>query len=307
MNDGQFLDDVSPHGITLLDRVVPLVLAMLTLAPVAGSSQVSRQTVGLNGTHLTIQEGVNACVSGVFCDVDVQGWATYEEHVYIPSSLVAGSITITGGWDSSFTVRDVNPDGTVIDGTSSGRVVDVRIGGGTFTMRGLTIAHGALESGAGIMVSPAGSSGAAVRLENLIVRNNNASSSVSARGGGVWAQLNGTERLEISRCNIHHNTATVTSGTEAAVGAGLMITALGTATFLVEHSWVEDNTAASDTSEKAGAGHFFSVLENASGEVVNLRVTGNVASGSEANVSGSGGQLYLTGNGQLVVRRSAWP
>ena len=290
----------------LAARVVPFALVMFILVPLAARSQVARKTVGPNGTFGTIQSAVNDCASGVICDVDVQAPYTYSENVIIPSSFAAGSITITGGWNSTFTLRDENPTETTIDGGGIGHVVNVRISGGSFTLEGFTIVNGSSYNGAGIQVLPFGASDATVKLANLIIRNNHASGVFSSYGGGVWAELDGSERLEISLCRVFDNTATVTSGTGAAAGAGLHISAGGTATFLVEHSWVEENTASSDTGRKEGAGQFFGVGEGASGEVLDVRVTGNTASGSFASVIGSGGYLYLWGNGQIVVRQSVW-
>ena len=242
-------------------RIVPFALAVFLLAPVAARSQVARYTVGPTGADFTsIQAAVNACASGVFSDVDVQAPYTYTENVTIPSTFMTGSITITGGWNSTFTERDGDPSMTTIDGGGVGRVVDVRISGGSFTLDGFSIVNGAADNGAGIRVLPTGTSNPTVKLTNLIIRDNDASSIGFCYGGGVWAQLDDTERLEVKRCQVYDNTATVTSGTGAAAGAGLMIVASGTATFLVEHSWVEENIASSDTGRKDGAGQFFSLI-----------------------------------------------
>jgi hypothetical protein len=203
-------------------------------------------------------------------------------------------------------MRDPGSSLTTIDGGGTGRVVDVKIGGGEVALNGFTIENGSSNSGAGIHVAPTGATDATVKLVNLDVRNNQAESDGYTYGAGVWGELNGTEHLEIRLCQITDNTATVTSGTGAAAGAGVLIAASGDATLLVEDSWVEDNTAHSDTARKDGAGHFFSLGDNASGEIVNLRVTGNAASGSEDQVNGSGGFLYLSESAQVVVRRSVW-
>ena len=306
MNRAQYRVPLLPSRIL----VVGTTLLGILLLPLAGRALPVRKTVGDLGDFTTIQAALDDCASGITCQVDVEVKLTppyaYEEHLVVPSSFVAGSITVTGGWDSTFMVRDEEPSLTTIDGLDTGGVVNVMIGGGAFTLEGFTVTGGSAPDGAGIRVLPTGASAATVKLVNLKVQDNHASSDGESHGGGVWAELDGTERLEVSRCNIRENTATVTSGTGAVFAAGLSISASGTATFLVEHSWVEDNTATNDFARKDGAGHFFSLIGDASGEVVNLRVTGNTASGTVAQVNGSGGYFYLTGNGQLVVRRSVW-
>jgi hypothetical protein len=290
----------------LAARIIPFALVVFVLVPLTARSQAARKTVGPDGAFGTIQSAVDDCASGVICDVDVQGPYTYLENVTIPSSFSAGSITISGGWNSSFTLRDESPSGTIIDAGGVGQALAVVISGGAVTIQGLTIRNGASSYGAGIQVTPSGASGATITLANLIIRDNHSSGVGTSQGGGVWTELDGSERLEITLCEIFDNTTTVLSGTGAAVGAGLSISASGTATFLVAHSWVEENTASSDTARMDGAGHFFSVLEDAVGEVLDLRVSGNTAAGSFASATGCGGHMYLSGNGQIVVRRSAW-
>jgi hypothetical protein len=290
----------------LAARVVPLALAALILGPQASWSQPVRKTVGPDGAFGTIQAAVNSCPPAVVCNVDVQAPHVYTENLVIPSSVVSGSINITGGWNSTFTSRIDDPGATTINGGGVGRVLDVRIGGGSFTLDGFAIEGGVDADGAGIGVLPTGASDVTVKLKNLHIRNNHASSTYSCYGGGVWAALDGSERLEISRCSITSNSATVTSGTGAVSGGGLMITASGAASYLVERSWIEQNTISSDTARKQGAGQYFGIIEDASAEVADVRVNDNIASGSNTTVHGAGGFLNLTGNGQMVVRRSVW-
>ncbi len=280
-----------------------VVVAFLATAQVA-SSQIVRMTVGPDGSFATIQGAVNACASGLNCQIDIQGSNTYPEYIWIPSSFAVGNMTINGGWNSTFTLRDDDPNSTIIDGGAADEVVNVAISGGSVTLDGFTIMNGSSVAGAGITIVPQGD--CTVKLTNLIIRNNHASYTGSIPGGGVWASLHGNSHLEVSRCRIVSNTATATSGAGNATGAGLTITASGTASYLVEDSWVEENTASSAAGQEEGAGHFFGVSEDASAEIVNLRVANNIAAGTGSSVAGVGGTLYLTGNGQMTVRQSSW-
>jgi hypothetical protein len=287
-------------------RVLFSVLVVLALAPQQSWSQVVRKTVGPDGTYDTIQTAVNDCAAGVECQVDVQGAFLLAENILFPSSITSGSITVTGGWDSTFAYLIGGPESTTVDGGAGGRVIDIRIGGGTVTIENLTIENGADFNGAGVQVLPFGTTDAAVELTDLRIRNNHASATYSSYGGGVWAELDGTERLEINRCEITSNSATVTSGTGAVVGGGLMIAVSGSASFLVEDSWAEENTIASDTARKQGSGQSFSLIGDSSGEVIDFRVTNNTASGTNAQVTGSGGFIGLWDNAAITVRQSAW-
>jgi hypothetical protein len=287
----------------------PAAVAVFTLAFAlshGAEAQTVRNTVGLNGNFATIQAGINACGPGTICTVDVEA-GTYAENLDIPSSLSATSIDLVGGWDATFTTRNPDASSTTIDGGNLDRTILLRYAG-DFGISGFTITGGtAVGVGGGIWVAPSGASSASISLFMLEITSNQATSASGyAYGGGVRAELDGTENLEIERCEIFANIVSVTAGSGAASGGGISIAASGNATFVIEASWIEENEAASDTAEKSGAGHFLSAIEDSSGELIGVMVSGNTAAGAEANVSGSGGQLYASGNGQITVRRSAW-
>ncbi|MDB4306212.1 hypothetical protein N9980_01445 [bacterium] len=282
-----------------------LVLVFL-VAPQSAQAQIVRNTVGPDGTFATIQAAVNACPSAVECHVDVEMANIYTENVVFPISHTSGTILVSGGWDATFSSRIENFRASTIDGGATGRVLDIQVSGGTVAIEGFIIENGSDTRGAGINVDPGGASGAIVKLTNLDIRNNHASNTYSCEGGGVRAQLNGSERLEIVNSEISSNSVTVTSESNYAAGGGIYISASGTASFLVDDTWVEENTATSDTAQKEGAGQAFYLEGESSGEIVNMEVTGNTAGGTFDAVTGTGGRLILDDNASLVVRQGVW-
>jgi hypothetical protein len=186
-------------------------------------------------------------------------------------------------------------------------VLNIQVSGThTLEIEGFIIQNGVASRGAGINIEPTGTSGAAVRLANLEIKENHSSNIETCEGGGVRAQLDGSERLEIVNCEINSNSATVPSGNNYVAGGGIWMNTSGTASFLVEDSWIEENTSTSDTAQKIGAGQSFSLSGDSSGEIVNLRVTGNYAAGGFDAVTGTGGSLYLEDTASLVVRQAVW-
>ena len=287
--------------------VVWVFVSMFAVSARPAGAQIVRHTVAPTGAmYTTIQAAVDACPNAVECHVDVRMAHTYTENVVFSSSHTSGTILVRGGWDGTFSTRLEGIRASTIDGGGTGRVLDIEVSGGTVEIEGFIIENGSSNYGAGIRVYPPGPSGAVVKLSNLDIRNNHASNINTSEGGGLYAYLDGSERLEIVRCEINSNSATVTSESNYAGGGGAVIHANGTASFLVDDVWVEENTATSDTTQKEGAGQYFSLAGDASGELVNMRVTGNIAGGTFDAVTGTGGNLSLWDNASLVVRRCVW-
>ena len=270
-------------------------------------AQITRNTVGPDGTFATIQNAIWSCPNAVECHVDVQMGQTYTENVVFLSAHSAGKIVVTGGWDATFTSRGEGFRLSTIDGGGTGRVLDIHISGtATVEIEGFIIENGSATVGAGINIQPSAYSNAVVKLSNLDIRNNHASNTNTSMGGGIRAELDGSERLEIMGCEIGPNSATVTSTANYAAGGGITIHASATSSFLLEDTWIDENTATSDTAQKEGAGQYFVLVGDASGEILDLRVTNNTAGGTFDAVTGTGGCIRLEDNASLVVRRSVW-
>jgi hypothetical protein len=298
------LSDVVASIARSLGRLILFSIVVATPRP--AGAQITRNTVGPTGSYANIQSAVDACPVAVECHVDVRAGGVYTENILFPSSYTSGTVRVTGGWDATYSTREEAFKLNTIDGGGTGRVLDIQVSGGTVEIEGFIVENGSISSrGAGIHVDPSGASAATVKLTNLQVRNSHASGHDSI-GGGVNASLDGSERLEIDRCEINQNSVATTSGTNWAMAGGLMIASYGSASFLVEDSWIEDNTATSDTAQKKGAGHFFTLEDDSSGEIVNLHVSDNTAAGTLAAVTGAGGYIGLYDNSSVVVRRSVW-
>lgn len=297
------------RGVTSHGRVLRLVfvagclVTMLILVPQSARAQITRNTVGPEGAFATIQDAISSCPNASECHVDVQMGQTYTENV-VMEFFTGGKIVMTGGWDSTFTSREEGSRSSTIDGGGTGRVLDIQNGGtATIEIEGFIIENGSSTNGAGISVKPTGLSNVIVKLTNLDIRNNHASDTSECYGGGVYADIDGSERLEIVNCEIHQNSA---SGADYVFGGGIMISAYESTSFLVKDTWVEHNTGISDTGEIQGAGQAFYTDDDCSGEVVNVRVTNNTASGTGGSVFGTGGSMAPLGFSSLVVRRCVW-
>jgi len=75
----------------------------------SGLLQGAILTVGPSGTYPTINQAISASVVGQDTEIRVEGGKQYFENVLIPDSFSSGSIEMTGGWDSTFSVRDTDP------------------------------------------------------------------------------------------------------------------------------------------------------------------------------------------------------
>jgi len=269
-------------------------------------AQITRNTVGPDGAFSTIQVALWNCPNSGECQVDVQAGQVYTENVAFLYDT-GGKIVLTGGWNSAFTSREEASRLSTIDGAGAGPVLDIQNSGAhILEIEGFIIQNGSSTDGAGILVHPMGTSAATVKLVNLEIRNNHAEDTDICTGGGVHAEIDGSERLEIIRSEIGLNSATVSSGTNYVAGGGMYLLAGDDASFLVRDSWIEENTATSDTAQKIGAGQAFILVGDSTGEIENLRVTNNTASGANEGITGTGGDLRLEDNASLVVRRCMW-
>ncbi len=261
-------------------------LLCLPLALVTGESfaQMTVNTVGVCGTYDDIQDAIDALVVGDDTEIRIQGNSTYEENLLFPKTFDAGRVEMTGGWDCPFSTRDNDPTTTVIDGGEENAVARVRIDGGELLLKGFTVTNGQAEKGAGIQILLEG--GARVELENLQVIGNQSISSGSVHGGGVSADIDGDEILEIRNLVAQQNLA-ISSNQAAVYGAGLSIMASGEARFTVENSQFDGNRIEKAGGDDAlGGGVYLETEHSAQGRLLDSRIFNNTAIGDVRVASG---------------------
>jgi hypothetical protein len=257
------------------------------LAPPAGAAIF---TVGPDGAHATVQAAVNAALfAGGDNEVRVQA-GTYVQRVLVGSSLAAGSLTLTGGWDAAFAARDPDPLSTVLDGGGVGPVVDLRPSGGTLVLEGFTIrnGHDTIEGG-GLLIGRGVSPVAAT----IVVRSNRIEGNSAADGGGIYVGGNGTPSLVVVDNVIRGNRALRIMGFGPR-GAGLSVRALGEASFSVRGNLIESNeivTSAETASFSSGGGVFLKLQENPFVDFSDNVVRDNVATGPGGNL-GDGAAIF---------------
>jgi len=269
--------------------------------------QVSAQTVlavGPHGAHGSIQSAVNAVISGGETEIRVEA-GSYTENLYVGPGFSSGTLEVTGGWNATFTDRSGDPSVTVVDGGGAGTVVTVQISGGSLVFQGFTVTNGFASQGAGISIIPFGDGAATITVRNNHIVGNTVSADAYVDGGGVEAALDGGESVVIDGNRIADNVVECTGSTQAAGGAGINVTVIGSASFLVANNVITDNRAIAANAQKRGVGHFCFAGENGTGEVLDNVVARNRAEGSPS-VTSSGGQLSITGSGNIVARRNLW-
>ncbi len=273
---------------------------LLVLMPVAAVAEATVHTVGVCGTYDDIQDAIDALVFGDTTEIRIQGNATYEENLLFSKFFDAGRVEMTGGWDCAFSTRDTDPSITVIDGGAEDAVARVRIGGGELLLEGFSVTNGEAEKGAGVQILLAG--GAHVELENLRVFGNKSVSSGSVHGGGVSADIDGTEVLEINGLVAQQNLV-ISRNQAVAYGAGLSIMASGEARFSVENSQFDGNSIENAGGDDAlGGGVHLETGNYAQGRLADSRIFNNTASGDVRVASGL--SLHAAQSGDTVVERT---
>ena len=271
-------------------------LALLSAPALAQPPTVLK--VGPAQAYNVIQDAIDAAVVGQDTHILVQGLETYSENLSIPATFTSGSILVWGGWNAAFTVYGDAED-TIVDGDGD-RVLDISIGGGSFEMRNFTLTNGVAEQGGGIVVIPAGN--ATVTLEDLLVAENTATSAASALGGGLWASLSGTQRLEIIDCAFYQNQAVSTGGDLANAG-GLGVIAAGDSRFVIEFTDIAENHIESSGAAISGGGILLGIEDTARGELLDVILSGNTGDSGSGDVQGAGGWWATSDSAVLRVER----
>ena len=252
---------------------------------------------GVSPCYENVQAAVDAATPGDTIKVatgtytDVQTRDSITQVVY-----VSKTVTLQGGWNSGFTIRDSSVYPTVLDAQGKGPVIHIASGAAP-TVDGFTI-----TGGDGTGVGPCGWSwvsgcggGIYVNFASPVIANNLITGNIGSSnsdgygwGGGihVWYGSAGTQ---ISNNTIVSNVASI-----AHVGEGGGISLFG-GTALVENNRIKRNIG-STFSEGSGGGlnsHHSSPL------VARNVISGNIGS-NVAMKWGYGGGLYFQG-GQPVL------
>jgi hypothetical protein len=279
-----------------------LALGLLT-APLI-HAQVTVLTVGPSGTYATIQGAIDVVVNGADTEIRVEENLTYTENLVVPATFNSGSLSILGGWDATFTTRDSDPEHTVIDGDASARVLDILIESGSFLIDGFTLTNGVRDGAGARVFSNNVNNSAKIVLKNLWITENHLTMSPSAQGGGIYALLRGTQRLEILDSNILDNTSSTWNQGNAR-GGGLFIQSRNDSTFLIESCDFVGNSVESDGGERAGGGLYLAPEDTSHGVLYDTVFLGNSIEGTGTS-HGSGGYLRPSSAATLEVVRTGW-
>lgn len=163
------------------------------------------------------------------------------------------SITVEGGYDTMFCIREVDPNNTILDGENSGRVLNLYdTAGGGIMVDGLTVKNGTGTYGAGINARSDKASGdvGAISLVHNIFTGNNATG--DDYGGGV------------------HIYSKANNGTSADIT-------------------ITDNVVTGNTAGWFGGGVYAATLSYPNGNSGEITITNNVFAGNTATVYDSGG------------------
>lgn len=282
-------------------NVVRLVGLAVLVPALAGAGQVFK--VGPGGTHATVQEAVTAAVAaGGDTEVRVASGSFIGCVVVVDSTMQSGSISISGGWDPTFTLQTQEPGLTVLDAAGAGRTFYLRPIGGSITLRNLTITGGHSTDGAGIRAW--GAEGASFNiLDCRVVGNTVANETAAISGAGIYVSMESTGVAHIARTLIAGNTGS--TSTQFALGGGARLTAKGSAQLLLEDCLITGNSVSTPTGRSDGFGLNADADDEASITILRTVVARNTAAGS-ATHGAVGTYLGASDKGHLTCSRSSF-
>lgn len=212
--------------------------------------------------------------------------------IYQENILLGITVILEGGWDSSFSQRDISANETIIDGSGSPDTV-IKCINNNSTIDGFTITNGnspVLVDGGGISIIGGGSP---VITNNIIIQN-----TTGEQGGGIY--IDGVSPF------IANNTIKGNHANE--LGGGIMVRAALPDT-LIANNIISENSAA----DGGGICNYFTshvmvnnvITDNSAvdgggiylyGEVVadNTSIISNNTIANNAASSGNGGGIYLS-------------
>lgn len=285
-------------------RFVILFLSLTGL--LRGSASAAIYTVGPDGAYATIQAAVTAAVAAAGSNEIRVEQGTYTENIFLATSSDAGTLTVTGGWDSTFTTRSTDPAITTIDGNNAGRVVNINVNAGgsiDLTVDGFTVCNGDNNTyGSGFKIDL--SDHAQVTICNNRILDNKASGDYSIVGGGIYSYMDG-EAITLSITDNLIKGNRVESNLADASGAGIELDVYQGAVFNVTGNTIEENTSSATDHESSGVGIRITKYGSGSCEVSGNIVRNNTANGPGVRF-GIAGRFFTSGTTVLTLRRNLW-
>jgi hypothetical protein len=296
-------------GVLFIFSLIPVVLLSFLLSfvqaagPQAGEDVLCVKPGGGEGCLASISEAL-----AIAQDQDIIRVAS---GLYIENVFISRTVTLEGGWNADFTVRDLSGiSSTIVPANNTLPVVQIQ---GAFgspevvapTLDGFTITGGRADLGSNH------GGGLSIRDSNALVISNTIHNNVAfLLGGGVWVQrggpvlqgnriennqsvglgqeaFGGGVQLESSQAVLMDNliTQNVVSGTQS-YGGGLAISGLGTTAVILQRNIIISNPAG--LLPQGGFGGAIAVM-NGWAALENNELIENSA-------TESGGAIYLSGN-----------
>lgn len=252
----------------------------------AHAAQATTITVGPNGTYGSIQAGIAAALlAGGSNEIHVEAKATpYSENLSL--TLNSGTITMIGGWNSTFTQRSLDPAATKISGGQAGRVLTATINDGKLSLSGFTLQDGSGADGYGGAIAAVVYDIGSLELRNSKVTSSTVTgiATANAFGGGIYAELHDTSALIIDGVDVSNNSVTQSANSWGADAGGVYLEVLNSANASISDSRIHDNlAAASNTAYARGGGMEIELGDSARVSLSRSNIIANSVSAHTAN------------------------
>lgn len=270
-------------------------LLALAMAVAPGWAVADLFTVGIGGSHASIQAAVDAAVAaGGNHEIRVRQ-GTYPGRVAIV--LASGDLHLSGGWHAGFEQQTVAPANTQVLALATGRALDVTLAGGAqLTITGLAFTGGLVvgDTGAGVLVLARQAS--QVHFADVAVSLNQARvTSPSGAGVGFSGAVLEGSRITLERARFEENN--ITTDSLPARGAVALSAQFGSQ-LVVRDSWFGRNRVTPPQTDQALA-LLATVLEG------RLLIDGNRFQGNvEATAQQPVVELVVLGSSQVVFERN---
>ena len=297
-----------------MKRNVKRIMILLSLA--TGMFSVFLWLVGISAGPVSANPGVvyvsddGSCGGNTPCHTTIQAAVTAassEDEIRIAAGVYTSSdsavvtidksLTLKGGYNSDFSIRNVNTNSSILDGQDNRRVVSIDSSGLTVTLDGLHIIRGNNDSSSGGGVRDYTGSNTLIITSCQIYQN-----VANIGGGGVYIGVGSAATLTANK--IYSNTAEGSDGGGVHVAHNGSLTMTSNEVYGNEVDWdasgggvsIGENRSAWLTFNQI---HDNSVGENGGGVSVGsstvITVAYNTISFNEAGIQGTahGGGIYL--------------